>query len=278
MHDLIDIYKNIQLAFQIPAFIADVILFTSIVSFRCLNARFHFNLLKHWCCIDATYLAVLVFYKFYHKISYDVGVTFCMLCMIVHVLFFASYIILFLIALEWTLAIYNPELSVKIKRKKNCLVAFLYLSIIFEMCFGARICALTDGNFGLNVMERIVTAMLFLCLVVVVSLCIVHQIKCRRNRDLRKYANFPLKISLFGYLFWCPQVVYLVFGAAHSTSMTTLHVTYISSFVGTCTPIFYVFLCLKCDKTYRSCMQYVFGCKAYDELNSSEDMQMEGRR
>lgn len=269
----LNLYSNIHLSLAITAFIADVLLFFSIVSFRCLNARFHYNLLKHCCCIDATCLALItISQRLFYNISYDISVASCTVTIIVCVLYFAYYSTLFLIAIDWTLSIYNRKFSEKLHSKKNCITATIYLFIVFAMCFGARTCVWPNGE--QEVYDLIVTGEFFVFLIVVVGIAGTHMVKCRRDGNLGRYSSFPLQICLVGFLLWAWQFVNSMLYLLDLVE-TNVHVVYLSVFLGTCTPVVFLVMCLMCDKVYRGCLQYACGCKAYDELIDSRDIQME---
>lgn len=208
------------------------------------------------------------------NISYDMSVATCTLLTIVDVLFFTNYLILLLIAIDWMLFVYKREVSVKLREKKNCLTASFYLFTVFAMCFSARSCVFSQEE-NYNVFSLIITVEFFVLFAVLIGIAIAHKIKRRLNADLKNYSEFPLKIALVGFLTWFVQfgtVALSLFGVLE----ISVHVAYFYAFLGMCTPIFYVIFCLACDKRFRNCLQYMCGCKAYDELCNSETiMQME---
>lgn len=242
--------------------------------FEKLNSRFHYNLLKHWCCINGTYLAILILSQlFLYNISYDMDVTSCTLLTIVNVLFVTNYIILFLIAIEWIFSIYNRELSEKLRNKKTAITTTFYPFIVFAMCFCARNCVVPHEN-NYDVFSLIVVVEFFIFLTILLVIAIAHQIKCSLNTDFKKYNTFPFKIAFIGFLTWLIQFVVMALNI-FTLFKASVQLTYFCTFLGICTPIFYLILCVVCDKVFRDCLQYVFGCKAYDQICNSQHIQSE---
>lgn len=259
------LYFNIQITIGIIGFLCDLFLFCTIIAFENLNSRFHYNLLKHWCCIDGSYLATLTLSKlFLYNISYDVYVTSCTLLTIVSMLFVTNYIILLFIAIDWTLSVYKHSFSEKLRNKKNALIANFYLLTIFMMCFNVRICVYPQEKYN-DVYNLITTVQYFVFLTVLILIAVTHKIKSKRNLDLKKYNTFPLKLSLFGFLTWSVQFVVILLSLCGLIQIS-MEIAYFYSSLGMSTSIVYLILCLTCDKMYRDCLQYMCGCKAYDEL------------
>lgn len=268
------IYANIQISLGITAFIFDLFLFCTIVAFRSLNSCFHYNLLKHWCCINGSYLALLTLSQlFLYNISYDATVTSCTLFTIIDVLFFINYLILILIAIEWTCFIYKREVFVKMREKKNCLTVSVYLFTVFAMCFSARSCVVPrEENY--HVFSLIITVEYFVFFFMLIAITVAHQIKCKLNADFKQYSVFPLKIAYVGFFTWFWQFAVIALNLFDVLEIS-VYVGYCYGFLGMSTPIFLLIYCLVCDNRFRDCLQYVFGCKAYDELCNSANVEME---
>lgn len=262
------VYTYVHLSLQVIAFICDVFLFSTITSFRCLNERFHYNLLKHCCCINASYLVLILSSRLLFKLSYDVTVASCTITVIVGMLFVTNYLALLLIALESTLSVQNQRISKKLRERKTFITAVLYLFMILGVCFGVRYCVLPSGE-----EEWFGTVSTFF-VIFTAALCIasVHFIKrASLNEELRESSWFSLKISLVGFMSWLPQFVFHVSYSCEVPNMICMHTTYFFLFVGTLTPVYHLVLCLLGDRIYRGCVKYVFGCKAYYQLSSNEN-------
>lgn len=268
------IYANIQITLGITAFIFDLFLFCTIVAFRNLNSCFHYNLLKHWCCINGSYLALLTLSQlFLYNISYDTTVTSCTLLTIIDVLFFINYLILILIAIEWMFFIYKRDFFAKMREKKNCLTISFYLFTVFAMCFSARSCVVPRKE-NYHVLSLIITVEYFVFFVVLIAIALAHKTKCRLNADFKQYNTFPLRIACIGFLTWFWQFAMIALSLFDVLEIS-VYIGYCYGFLGMCTPIFYLIFCLACDNRFRDCLQYVFGCKAYDELCSSAHVPLE---
>lgn len=272
----INLYTNLQLSLAIIALIVDVILFCSIISFRILNAEFHYSFLKHCCCINGCCLALLVLSQhLILHISYNIGIAFCTVTITIHVLYTTYYVILFLIAIDWILSIYNRKLSEKLRKRKDCLTITLYLFMVFVTCFSLRICVFAEDDE--NIVSLFALGVFLVLLVAILFVAVTHCIKCHQNIILKNYNSFPLKISLVSFLLWLLQSVYWLLIYLKIVEVN-IHFYYFTTFIGMCTPIFIFFMCLTHDKLYRGCLKYIFGCKAYDELHHNNTLQMDGRQ
>lgn len=140
------------------------------------------------------------------------------------------------------------------------------------MCFGARFCVVPNGTE--EVLFLVVTGEFFVFFVVVVMVGAAHWVRWGKNGNFGKNNSFPLKLCLVGFLLWMGHFVYAVVSLL-GLMEANVHYLYLSLFLGTCTPMVFLVMCLVGDKVYRGCLQYVCGFKAYDELFDSENIEME---
>lgn len=80
----------------------------------------------------------------------------------------------------------------------------------------------------------------------------------------------PVRIAAVGFLCWLPEFLYY---ACHDTYYNQ-HVAFVCLGLGTLTSVFYVALCVVSDRTFRWWLMYLCGCKARDEVEEGDDVEM----